>query len=248
MNTLAQFWQWLTQWTAMLSFQGWLSLLVTAAIVCAGAWAGWRMWRRWRPESSKQPDIRRDQFASTRPINEDQVAMLHYLQDVFPEGAVLYRPPLGRFMTVRKSPDRQATQQQLGQMDVDFLICNGDGKPWFAFEIDAFSHRDDSERARTAVVKNQVLKTAGIRLIRLKGSVASLPPPEAMRLRMLNVQRPPQPEAGASGFGPSAYAPSKFPTTDLPRQPTSDVMSLSRLMGSEADDGANPWGDVRKRS
>ena len=244
MDGLTGFGQRLAQRVTALSLEDvvlWLLALAVVALL-------WRALQRRRSNPTDGHDVRKDKFASTGPINEDQIAVLHYLQSAFPEGAVLFRPTLGRFLAVRKSQNRKAALHRLSAMEVDFLICDGDGQPWFAFEIDAFNNRGDDERAALSEEKNQVLKTAGIRLMRLKGSAYNLPPPEVMRMRMVSARRKPQPEAPTSGFSPSAFGTSRFPTTALQTQlPTSDVMSLSRLMDKD-DNGDSPWGDVRKRS
>ena len=100
----------------------------------------WNLARRPRdPRAVAQAyDASSDRFSQTAPINEEQVQLLRYLQQAFPDGAVLFRPRLARFLTVRKSSHRLGAQQRLADAQVDFLICADDGKPLFAFEVDAF--------------------------------------------------------------------------------------------------------------
>ena len=148
---------------------------------------------------------------------------------------------------VRKSRHRLGAQQRLGDTHVDFLVCADDGKPLFAFEVDAFKAKGDAGLARSAAEKNGMLKGAGIRLIRLKGAQPQWPPPEVLRMRLLAAQRtpPPAPEARPSGFEPSAFGP---PSDFAPSRsaPDSGVMSLTGLMGLSASSD-DPWASVRKR-
>mgnify|MGYP000069373880 CR=1 FL=1 len=72
------------------------------------------------------------------------------------------------------------------RVDLEF-----DGKPLFAFEVDAFRDPDDADIARSAAEKNRMLKSADIRLIRLKGALPNWPPAEILRMRLLAAQRTP---------------------------------------------------------
>lgn len=221
--------------------------LVSTLVALVALMLLWRVMRRsaagGRP--ARDYDASTDQFAQSAPISEEQVQLLHYLQQAFPDGAVLFRPRLANFLMVRKSRHRLGAQQRLAEMQVDFLVCADDGKPLFAFEVDAFKAQGDPTLARSAAEKNVMLKGAGIRLIRLKGALPQWPPPEVLRMRLLAAQRtpPPAPEARPSGFAPSSYGP---PSDFVPsRGADSGVMSLTGLMGlAPADD---PWASVRKR-
>ena len=148
---------------------------------------------------------------------------------------------------MRKSSHRLGAQQRLADAQVDFLVCADDGKPLFAFEVDAFRDPDDADIARSAAEKNRMLKSADIRLIRLKGALPNWPPAEILRMRLLAAQRTPAAEDRPSGFSPSGFGPSSFAHTDFAhsRSADSDVMGLSRLMGMPATD--DPWESVRKR-
>lgn len=245
MNASNLFEPWLQRWPALASID-WVPALSTVVALLALTLL-WRAIRR-APRPPEAYDPRGDQFAYTAPITDEQIALLHYLQKAFPEGAVLFRPRLARFLAVRKSRQRQDAQHRLAQMKVDFLICAEDGKPLFAFEVDAFKEKDDPLMQRETADKNQMLKTAGIRLIRLKGAHANWPPPEVLRMRMLAVQRAPGPEARPSGFGPSEFATSSFGPSGFAssRDAHSSIMGMSTLMGMEPVEG-NAWAAVRKR-
>lgn len=244
-------WDWLAQWWPGQA-DGPFTPLLTTVIALLALMLLWSAWRR-RPAQGKAGrdyDTRADEFAPTAPISEEQVRLLHYLQQAFPDGAVLHRPRLARFLTVRKTRQRLGAQQRLADGQVDFLVCGDDGKPLFAFEIDAFKDQDDPDLAQGAAEKNRMLRTAGIRLVRLKGAQPQWPPPEALRMRLLAAQRAPvpvpapAPEARLSGFAPSSFGPSSdFVHSRSAAE--SGVMSLTGLMGLQPAD--DPWASVRKR-
>ena len=248
MNASSLFGPWLERWSTLTGTEWALAASVAVALFALAQW--WRSTRR-APRPAADYDPRGDQFAYTAPIDEEQIALLHYLQRAFPEGAVLFRPRLARFLSVRKSRHRRGAQQRLAAMQVDFLIRGEDGKPLFAFEVDAFKDKDDPQQQQGAADKNLMLKTAGIRLIRLKGAQAQWPPPEILRLRMLAVQRAPVAEARPSGFGPSEFASSSLMESSgfgHSRGAPSSLMGMSTLMGMEPVEGGDPWSSVRKRS
>ena len=159
--------------------------LVSTLVAVVALMVLWRVLRRGDAggRAARDYDVSGDQFAQSAPINEEQVRLLHYLQQAFPDGAVLFQPRLARFLMVRKSRHRLDVQQRLGDTHVDFLVCADDGKPLFAFEVDAFKAKGDAGLARSAAEKNGMLKSAGIRLIRLKGAQPQWPPPEVLRMR-----------------------------------------------------------------
>jgi hypothetical protein len=236
-------------WLAQLRELGggsWIPMVGTLAAVAA-LMVLWRVVRGRQAGSGY--DASADQFLQTAPITEEQVRLLHYLQQAFADGVVLFRPRLARFLMVRRSRRRLEAQRRLAEAQVDFLVCADDGKPLFAFEVDAFKQRDDPELARGAAEKNLMLKSAGIRLIRLKGALSNWPAPEVLRERLLAAQRTPGPgaDARASGFSPSGFGRSSFGHTDFvpSRGVESGVMSLTGLMGLTPAE--NPWESVRKR-
>lgn len=238
---------WLSQWSGLAD--GRLAPLLGTVVALLALMLMWNLARRPRdPRAVAQAyDASSDRFSQTAPINEEQVQLLRYLQQAFPDGAVLFRPRLARFLTVRKSSHRLGAQQRLADAQVDFLVCADDGKPLFAFEVDAFRDQDDADIARGAAEKNRMLKSADIRLIRLKGALPNWPPAEILRMRLLAAQRTPAADGRPSGVSPSGFGPSSFAHTDFAhsRSADSDVMGLSRLMGMPATD--DPWESVRKR-
>ena len=109
------------------------------------------------------------------------------------------------------------------------------------------------------------LRSAGIRLIRFKGALASWPQPDVLRERVLTAVRPTPTGFGASGYAtsgfarsgyePSGFAPSGFTPSGFEGAPRgraagapASVLSLTDLAGLEPANQENPWQGVRKRS
>lgn len=247
----------LTAWADRVTLNPWVLVAVLVLLLLL-ALLGW-MWRgrRSRPGAVAPSVGARHRFAVRAPIDEEQVALLHYLQKAFPDGAVLFRPRLGHFLSLRTGGDRAEVRQWLGARRVDFLLCAEDGQPLYAFEVDALRNRDDPQAQRQLAEKNHALKSAGIRLIRFKGALATWPPPEVLRERVLAAARP---APAASGFGDSGFAPSGFQSTGHAPSgfapsgaasvatPSSGIMSLTDLMRLSPANEGDPWADLRKRS
>ncbi|WP_293226230.1 DUF2726 domain-containing protein [Ottowia sp.] len=252
----------LADWTGPVMVNG---AVVAAALVVLLLALAWLWWPRKSRPAAEQSVSSSARFAAMAPIDEEQVALLRYLHDAFPEGAVLFRPPLGRFLTVRSGRDRQSARRWLDHAQVDFLLCDEEGRPQYAFEVDLLRTRDDPLAQRRLAEKNHALRTAGIRLIRFKGALSSWPLPEVLRERVLAAARP-TPSSGfgasgyansgfsrggdASGFAPSGFTPSGFEGSQPPRAAgvPSGVMSLTDLAGLAPANQEDPWQTVRKRS
>ena len=254
------------EWGGAVTMNGLVLAVALALLLVAVLMLWWRGNYRARREPVADAGNR---FAARPPITDEQVALLRYLQAAFPDGAVLFRPRLSTFLNVRAGRDRAEARYWLDRRRVDFLLCADDGKPLYAFEIDSLHERDDPHAQRRLAEKNRALRTAGIRLIRFKGALASWPPPEVLRERVMAAARP-VPAAsgfGDSGFAASGFAPSGFsPTTDYgssgftatggfqasqpgsSQGPYSSVMSLTDLMRLQPANEDDPWSGVRKRS
>lgn len=238
-----------------------LLLLLTALVA---------LWWRGNHPSQREPGMdASNRFSSHPPITDEQVALLRYLQRAFPDGAVLFRPRLSYFMNVRAGRDRSEARRWLSMRRVDFLLCADDGKPLYAFEVDSLHDHEDRHAQRRLAEKNRALRTAGIRLIRFKGALASWPPPEVLRERVMAAARP---APMNTGFGDSGFAPSGFSTSTgyensgfansghaassgfqasqpgSSQGPYSGVMSLTDLMRLQPANEDDPWSSVRKRS
>ncbi len=207
-----------------------------------------------RPRAVAEHLSASSRFSAMAPMTEEQAALLRYLQAAFPDGAVLFRPLLARFLTVRAGDDRQGARAWLGHARVDFLLCGEDGKPLYAFEVDVLRTREDAAVQRRLAEKNHALRSAGIRLIRFKGALASWPPPAALRERVLATRTAAPAEGGSgftasgyarSGFVPSSFEPSGFGPSQFERAAMARSSDLVKLAPG---DPGNPWRDLRKRS
>ncbi|WP_324401969.1 DUF2726 domain-containing protein [Ottowia sp.] len=256
----------LTDWAGSVTMNG-LVLAVVLLLLLSALVALW--WRGSYAPRTDPATSAGDEFAPRAPITDEQVALLRYLQAAFPDGAVLFRPRLGHFLSVRKGRDRVEARQWLNARRVDFLLCAEDGKPLYAFEIDSLHDRDDPHAQRRMAEKNRALRSAGIRLIRFKGALATWPAPEVLRQRVLSAARPAPTASGFtdSGFASSGFAASTsfensgyaatgrsstgFQTSQADRAQGgaySDVMSLTDLMRLQPANEGDPWSGIRKRS
>ena len=242
----------LADWTGPVTVNGSVVAAALVVLLLALLWLGWPRKSQPAAEQHVSASVR---FAAMAPISEEQVLLLRYLHRAFPEGAVLFRPLLGRFLTVRAGHDRTAARRWLDHARVDFLLCDDEGRPLYAFEVDLLRTRDDPLAQRRLAEKNHALRTAGIRLIRFKGALSSWPQPEVLRERVLAAARPTPSGFGASGYATSGFArageePSGFDGSPPERVAgtASGVMSLTDLAGLAPPEGDNPWAGVRKRS
>lgn len=177
-------------------------------------------------------------FAAMSPITAEQVDLLQYLQQAFPDGAVLFRPRLGHFLSVRSGARRIEARERLHALRIDYLLCGEDGKPLYAFEIDMLRGQDEPEQQKVLVEKNRMLRSAGIRMIRFRGAVSSWPEPEKLRERVLAAGSPLHSGFGASGYAASGFTPTGFAESRM------DSQGRVRY----GADPNNPWADTKKRS
>jgi hypothetical protein len=213
-----------------MSFE-WPVILAMVATLAAAATIWWS-----RRSQATSGTGRNDRYASEEVISRAQHKLYDYLQEAFPGQVVLYAQPLSRLVSVRFAENRQRAQQRLQDHVVDFVVCSADGKPQFAFQVDAY-RADDAEAARRdAAVKHRVLATAGIRLLRLKKSVRHLPEPAEFGQRLLNVLPGAAADSDAAALSASPR-PNRVPVlTQEVRMGRggrleSESMSLTGLMG-----------------
>ncbi len=190
-----------------------------------------------------------DQFGLSAPMSQHHISVLRYLNNAFPEGMVLFRPSLARFMAVRKTNQRRAAQRHLMQTTVDFLVCDEDGKPVVAFEVDVFRNAKDPDAQRKVAEKSRLLLSTGIRVIRLKGALGNLPSASELRMRLYEAQRlagtlPEQGLGTASTFAHTGTAPSSFGHTELNLTMAQEASAWRQLPNSDA----STWSLVAKRS
>ncbi|MFV0680145.1 DUF2726 domain-containing protein [Ottowia sp.] len=191
-------------------------VLALSGVALLGLWVRWRL-----RQASSQDEFtyapEDDQFALTAPINQTHIQVLHYLNRAFPEGMVLFRPALARFVSVRKSHQREHARRYLYKTAVDFLVCDEEGLPLVAFEVDAFRDVADPDTLRRLSDKTKLLMSAGIRLIRLKGHWDNFLSPAELRARLYASQKLARTRGlgTASTFNRAGAAPSSFGQTEL---------------------------------
>lgn len=174
--------------SSLMEWTGWVTpgVVLAAVVACLLAGLAWlRRQRRGADESIEPETDFADRLAATAPISEEQVTLLRYLQEAFPDGAVLFRPRLSRFLRVRAGGDRSAARRWLAAMKVDFLLCDQVGTPLVAFEIDLQRARSDPNAQRRLDNLRLALRSTGIRMIRFKGALATWPDPQVLRERVL---------------------------------------------------------------
>ncbi|MDO5693075.1 MAG: DUF2726 domain-containing protein [Pseudomonadota bacterium] len=205
--------------------QWWMIVLLVAALGGAGFW----FFKKRDPGAS--PSARNDRYAAEVAITPAQTTLLHYLQEAFPDHAVLYAQPLSSLVSVRYSEDRQRAIERMQGAKVDFVVCSSDGKPRFAFQVDAYRSDDDDAAQRDAALKNRVLGTAGVRMLRLKRSVRHMPPADEFRQRLENRA------LGKTGATETTEAEAQAGQSPLPMEDyldrfgDGDSMSMTDLMG-----------------
>lgn len=205
--------------------------LAVAAVV--GVWA----YRRFGKPSSG----RDDRYAPEPILTAEQVALLDYLRDTFPDQVALPNVALQDMLSVRRALDPQRAHQRLAPHRVDFVVCGPDGRPQFAFDIERYHLSDAKAKAHQTKIKNRILKTAGVRFLMLKDGIHRMPTPADFR-QQLNLAALAQPKAKADrSENARQQLESKFSQFDQLYQSTgfrdSEVMDMNGLMGLE-DEGA----------
>lgn len=214
-----------------------LPLWITLSVAAVLAILGFVVYRRLFARSSSGRD---DRYTPERILTPEQVAMLDYLRDTFPNQVVLPNMPLKDLLSVRRSTNTRRAKERLQQHKVDFVVCGADGRPQFAFDIEQFHLSNAKAKAHQVKLKNRILKTAGVRFLLLKNGIHRMPSPADFR-QQLNLAALPQPapredqresvrqqlDSKLSQFD-QLYANSGFRD--------SEVMGMSSLMNLEDDD------------
>ena len=221
----------------------WIGLLL-AVVLLAGL--GYFWWQR-REAPAGGGFGRNDRFKSAAALSAAEMELRDYLVRAFPRRAVLFRVALSHLVAVRKTDSRVSAQQRLAEHSVDYVVCNRDGHPVYAFELDAL-HTNADEAALDAREKHRVLKTAGVRLIRLKRSTRHLPPADEFRRQLRAAALPTQDAGAAEGADPWQGAERARPTPVRGAEPPRDAgdtipMTVTDLMGLHPvviDDDAEP--------
>lgn len=211
-------------------FPLWTAFLVAIALVAGGVWVYRRYFRK--------VSGREDRYTPERILTPEQVAMLDYLRDTFPDQVVLPNVPLQNMLSVRRSADIQRAKERLKTQKVDFVVCDADGRAVFAFDVEQYHLSDAKAKAHQVKIKNRILKTAGVRFLFLKNSIHRMPTPNDFR-RQLDLAALPRPKSQDSDNNAESVRQqleSKFSQFDNLAFPStgfkeSEVMGLSGLMG-----------------
>ncbi|GAA6143165.1 DUF2726 domain-containing protein [Hydrogenophaga sp. 5NK40-0174] len=211
----------------------WIAL---AAAVVLGGVGFWYYQRNMGAKSSG----RDDRYTPERILTNEQAQMLDYLQDTFPDQVVLPNLCLSDMLSIRRASDRKRAQERLNKQRVDFVVCDEEGRPVFAFDVEQYHLSNAKERAHLAKIKNRILKTAGVRFVFLKNGIHRMPSPADFRAQ-LNLAALPQPKISEEEARDSVRQKleSQFSEFDQlhsnSRFRESEVLGLSGLMDLDRD-------------
>lgn len=185
----------------------------------------------------RQRSGREDRYTPERVLTPEQVVLLDYLRDTFPNQVVLPNMPLKDLLSVRRSANPQRARERLRQHKVDFVVCGEDGRPMFAFDVEQHPLSDAKTKAHQVKMKNRILKTAGVRFLLLKNGIHRMPSPADFR-QQLNLAALPQPRVKTEPTeSVRQQLESKFSEFDQLYPATgfrdSEVMDMTGLMGLE---------------
>lgn len=190
----------------------------------------------------------RDRYVAEALLTPAQTILLQYLQTAFPGQVVLSNVPMNHMVSVRQAADRWRAKEKLDLFQVDFVVCADNGKAAFAFDVEAYRTRSSSSAQQDAEVKNRILKSAGIRLVYIKGRSSQLPTPNEFRqkLSLAALAEPQEPRHSIR-----QRLEQHLSRRDRDFQPSgfkeSEVMGLSGLMGlgSQQPEPSDPWRSSR---
>ena len=210
-------------------FPLWIAFVVAVALVAGGVWAYRRYFRK--------VSGREDRYTPERILTPEQVSMLDYLRDTFPDQVVLPNMALNDMLSIRRAADRQRAAERLRTQKVDFVVCDAEGRPVFAFDVEQYHLSDAKAKAHQVKLKNRILKTAGVRFLFLKNSIHRMPTPNDFRRQLDLAALPrPKPQESESGESIRQQLESKMSEYDNLIYPStgfreSEIMGLSGLMG-----------------
>lgn len=199
----------------------------------------------------RAPSQRDDRYTSEALVTPAQADLLYYLQTAFPGQAVLANVPLNKIVSIRRAANRRRAREALDTMRVNFAVCDNGGKAAFVFDVEAYHKGDASVAQREAAEKNRILKSAGVRLIYIKDTTRSMPPPEEFRLQ-LSLASLSRSERAAHQVSVRQQLERRMAKSDKNFKPSgfreSEVMGMSKLMdlGPDSQHGAqDPWAASR---
>jgi hypothetical protein len=159
----------------------WLSLLAIA-VLGALAWSVWPRERRAR--ASAQTLSGRSRYTRQSLIPAELMPMLGYLHMVFPGQTVLTRVPLVQLLAPADPQAGAPAHEALKPHQVDYVVCDHQGMPQFAFDLERYHLSKVEERDSALKLKNRLLQSAGIRLVFLRQSVDRMPRPADLRRQL----------------------------------------------------------------
>jgi len=157
-------------------------------------------------------------------------------------------------LSVRRAKDKSRASQRLNEHKVDFVVCDAEGKPTFAFDIERYHLSNADAWAERVKIKNRMLKTAGVRFVFLKNGIHRMPAPAEFRAQ-LKLAELPKPKAGAPDARAKTDADRDSVLKELESQLSgfdhqysgpntsfrdSEVMGLSGLMDLDHDSRLRP--------
>lgn len=212
----------------------WIMLSIAALLVIAG----FVVYRRF---FSRQTSGRDDRYTPERILTPEQVVMLDYLRDTFPNQVVLPNMQLTDLLSVRRSSNHHRAKERLQQHKVDFVVCGDDGRPQFAFDIEQYHLSNAKAKTHQVKLKNRILKTAGVRFLFLKNGIHRMPSPADFRAQ-LNLAALPQPKQKEEAQAESVRQQLESKLSQFDQLYTnssyrdSEVMGMTGLMGLEDED------------
>jgi hypothetical protein len=196
---------------------------------------------------ARKPKPRHHRYQPSVALTPLQFHTLQYLQAAFPDSAVLMQRPLHSLVSPRQVSGReeaQQAQQALNGLKVDFAVCDESGRPSYAFDLEAPGTAVRfAQGPEQAAEKNRILKSAGLRLIQLKGTPSQWPAPAEFRLKLALAALQPVSQANE----PEKYETTAGPPTQSQASQfsQSSIMGMSVLMTLEGDEAETAWRAAR---
>ena len=196
-------------------------------------------------------------YALQEIISPAHRQLLFYLEQAFNGHVVLFRPALSQLVQLRVTNDRIRSQALLDSIHVDYVVCDDDGRPHYAFAVRQRGATNSDPKLRNTVrAKAKVLKSVGVKLLNIQRSVSSLPPVGefAHKLSIALGEDVIAPILTATPM--SQMSPSQLPPSQLPRtsqfalsDPSDSAFAgggLTTIMGLPPEEGTPPQPPVRR--
>lgn len=109
-------------------------------------------------------------FRKKTLLNEKEQVLFHRLIEAMPTCYVMAQVRLADIVEVKKgTANRQTWQNKTNQKSVDFVICDKSFVVLVCIELDGKTHAQE-DRQKTDGNKDEVLKAAGIPILRIEAS------------------------------------------------------------------------------